>query len=58
MRVGLWVGGVRERWMGVGGERGGVVLTLEMALERVGFGPVFLAPKRRFMLRKPSLYSR
>jgi hypothetical protein len=44
--------------MGVGEERGGWVLTLEMALERVGFGPVFLAPKRRFMLRKPSLYSR
>lgn len=25
-------------------------LTVEMALERVGLGPVFLAPNRRFML--------
>ena len=25
--------------------------TLEMALLRVGLGPVFLAPKRRFMVR-------
>lgn len=29
--------------------------TLEMALARVGFGPVFLAPKRRFMMVEMSL---
>ena len=28
----------------------GWILTVEMALERVGLGPVVLAPKRRFML--------
>lgn len=27
-----------------------VALTVEMALERVGLGPVFLAPNNRFML--------
>ena len=28
----------------------GWIRTVEMALERVGLGPVVLAPKRRFML--------
>jgi len=57
--VSVYGWGVLERggW-GWEGKEAGWVLTLEMALERVGFGPVFLAPKRRFMLRKPSLYSR
>ena len=28
----------------------GRILTVEMALERVGLGPVVLAPNRRFMV--------
>lgn len=33
-----------------GSGKGGL-LTVEMALERVGFGPVFLAPNSRFMFQ-------
>lgn len=32
------------------GRSGGVRLTFDMALLRVGFGAEFLAPKRRFMM--------
>lgn len=44
MAVGLVRGLAREAvsWEGA--------LTVEMALERVGLGPVVLAPNRRFML--------